>query len=406
MDKSKHGSHLPVLRRFPRKESLTQLGGSKSGQGSRVTRWDDFSGEPTTGGAGKAGQVAPGRAPFQSHASPKQPASQPSGIFSWSREQLQPIKKFAEARSRLSKTTDNALPQMKEPWKGASGRMPMMSPLQEKQRGRAPSRADPEKENLAPPVPAARFRPTVVTTITAGESVTPKQEKRSASKNKTEPRPSTPPSQDNNRTTPPRVDLPESTMHSALADLRLEEQPPSRFSSTTYETTEPGSATDSPRDSVVIENQSTENLNSIMSRKRPVIPSGMIAGNKPTRKPTPSQASEELTSKPLPDCPPEKQAENRIEALEARREVLARRMGNIDTIIHELTQVIQPSSIAYDIAVRDEVKRTVSSLNNELADIKREDHEIGLTLFRAYKKRDDNGAYGSSTSFWVKRVTS
>lgn len=284
--------------------------------------------------------------------------------------------------------------------------MPMMNPLQEKQRGRASSRADLEKENLAPTVPAAGFRPTVVTTITAGESVTPTQEKRSASKNKIEPRPSPPPSQDNNRTTPPRVDLPESTMHSALADLHLEEQPPSRFSSTTYETTEPGSATDSPRDSVVIENQSTENLNSIMSRKRPVIPSGMIAGKKPTRKPTPSQASKELTSKPLPDCPPEKQAESRIEALEARREALARRMGNIDTIIHELTQVIQPSSIAYDIAVRDEVKRTVSSLNNELADIKREDHEIGLTLFRAYKKRDDNGAYGSSTSFWVKRVTS
>ena len=142
-----------------------------------------------------------------------------------------------------------------------------------------------------------------------------------------------------------------------------------------------------------------------MSRKRPV-PSGIISGKKPIRKPTPAQVPEESTAKPLPECPPEKQAESRIEALEARRETLARRRGNIGTIIHELTQVIQPSSIAYDLAARDEVKRTVSSLNSELADINREDHEIGLKLFRAYKKRDEQDSWAGSTSLWVKRVTS
>lgn len=398
-EQNKHASHLPVFRRLSRKDSLAaQPGGSKSEQNpqnrSRITRWDYFSSEPTTSGAGKAAQVAPGHAPFQPQSAPKQPASQ-SGILNWSREQFQPIKKFTEARSRLTKY-ENILPHTAE-------RLPMTNPLHEKQRGRAPSRADLSKKNLAPP----GFRPTVITTISAGPPMSATPEKRSASRNTTSDHHPPPPStnQNSNPAAPPRVDLPQSTLNSALADLHMEEQPPSRFSSTTYEPTEPGSATDSPRDSVA-GNESTENLNSIMSRKRPV-PSGMImTGQKPTRKPTPSQVSEDSTTKPLPECPPEKQAETRIEALEARRDTLARRKANIETIIHELTQVIQPSPIAYDIAVRDELKRTVSSLNSELADVKREDHEIGLKLFRAYKKRDEQGHYAGSTGLWVKRVTS
>jgi hypothetical protein len=99
-------------------------------------------------------------------------------------------------------------------------------------------------------------------------------------------------------------------------------------------------------------------------------------------------------------------AEGRIEMLEAKRSDLLRRRTNINTIIHELTQVIQPSSVAYDMAARDEVKKTVASLNNELAEIKREEHEIGLKLLRAWKKREEEDFYGQSTSLWVKRVTS
>ncbi|RMJ22182.1 hypothetical protein PHISP_06950 [Aspergillus sp. HF37] len=409
-EKNKHASHLPVFRKSPRKDSLAaQPGGSKSEQNpqnrSRITRWDYFFGESTTSGTGKAAPLASGHAPFQPQPAPKQPAaSQHSGILNWSREQFQPIKKFAEARSSRLTKNDNTLPH-------TAGRLPVTNPLHEKQRGRAPSRADLSKtsdqhQNQAPPVSAAPgFRPTVVTTISAGPSMSATPEKRSASKRATSDHHSPPPTNQNSNTAPPRVDLPQSTLDPTLAGLQLEEQPPSRFSFTTYEPTESGSATDSPRDSVA-GNESMENLNSIMSRRRPV-PSGMITpGKMPIRKPTPSQASEDSTTKPLPECPPEKQAETRVEALEARRDTLARRKANIETIIHELTQVVQPSSVAYDIAVRDEVKRTVSSLNSELADVKREDHEIGLKLFRAYKKRDEQGHYAGSTGLWVKRVTS
>lgn len=316
------------------------------------------------------------------------------------------MKKFVEARNRLMKH-DHTQPQ-REPGKGASGRSPIIQ-----QRSRAASRAntsktgDHIKENQAPPTfQPFGFRPSVVTTITAGESMSPAPEKRSAtnpSSRKPHPIPySAPICQESS--TPPRVDLPSSTLDTPLVHLKLDEQPTSRFSSTTYDSAEYDSAAESPRESVA-ETQSTENVSSIMSRKHPV-PSVVISGKKPIRKPTPAQVPEESANKPLPECPPEKQAASRIEALEARRDTLARRRGNIDTIIHELTQVIQPSSVAYDMAARDEVKRTVSSLNNELADIKREDHELGLKLFRAYKKLDEQDANAGSTSLWVKRVTS
>lgn len=409
---SKHASQLPVRRKVSQRERHSSQPGPKPGQHSldpsSTTRWDDFSGEPTTSDKGKAGQAAPGRTPLQLQTTHKQSTSQTSGILGWGKEQFHPIKKFAEARSWLLKQ-DHTQPQTM----GAS-RSPMINPIQQKQRSRAASRADASKtsdqakENQAPPadVDLFGFRPSVVTTITAGESMGPTPEKRPATKpSNRQPHPipfPAPVRQESS--TPPRVDLPASTLDSALVDLKLEEQPVSRFSSTTYESTEFDSAAESPRDSVV-ETQSTENIQSIMSRRRPV-PSGIISGKKPVRKPTPAQVPEEFVNKPLPECPPEKQAENRIDALEARRDTLARRMGNIDTIIHELTQVIQPSSIAYDMAARDEVKRTVSSLNNELADIKKEDHEIGLKLFRAYKKRDEQGPNAGSTSLWVKRVTS
>ncbi|RJE20932.1 hypothetical protein PHISCL_06725 [Aspergillus sclerotialis] len=413
------GSQFPMMRNVPQEDVSSQPTNPKprkhSLNFSRATRWDDFSGEPTTSETGKTAQAAPGRAPLQSRTAHKQGGSQSSGIFGWGKDQFHPMKKFAEARSRFTKHDDTQPHAMREPGKGTSGRPPMINPIQEKQRSRVSSRAgtsktDQAKENQEPPAVGLGLRSSVATTFTAGKSMSTTTESRPTTKpDNRHPQPtaySVPVSQESS--TPPRVDLPkstlDSTLNSALVDLKLEEQPVSRFSSTTYESTEFDSAAESPRDSVA-ETQSTDNNPSIMSRKRPV-PSGIVSGKKPVRKPTPAQVPEESTAKPLPECPPEKQAESRIEALEARRETLARRKGNIGTIIHELTQVIQPSSIAYDMAARDEVKRTVSSLNNELADINREDHEIGLRLFRAYKKRDEQDCRAGSTSLWVKRVTS
>lgn len=53
---------------------------------------------------------------------------------------------------------------------------------------------------------------------------------------------------------------------------------------------------------------------------------------------------------------------------------------------------------------RDEEKRKVEGLREEEADVRREEHEIGLRLHRAYKRKDKDAVY-EPTGLWVRRVT-
>lgn len=53
---------------------------------------------------------------------------------------------------------------------------------------------------------------------------------------------------------------------------------------------------------------------------------------------------------------------------------------------------------------REEEKLKVEGLREEEADIKREEHELGLRLHRAYKRKDKDAVY-EPTTLWVRRVT-
>ncbi|EFQ98160.1 hypothetical protein MGYG_01196 [Nannizzia gypsea CBS 118893] len=178
-----------------------------------------------------------------------------------------------------------------------------------------------------------------------------------------------------------------------LQGIAFPREPCSRFSATTYATTEPGSP---PPISESFE-QPLPGIGSKMHQ---------FSAKNTIRKPTPSQMTTVSEVGTVAQTQPETNITTRIEDLKSKLADLARRKTNIDTMIHELTQVIQPSSIAYDMATRSEVNKTVTSLNNELADIKKEEHELGLKLLRAYKKRDKGDIYANEPTLWVKRVTS
>ncbi|KAK1139616.1 hypothetical protein N8T08_000621 [Aspergillus melleus] len=420
----KFSSHLPVLskRGGSSHTDNSQLPpSSRSSFRSNATRWDSFSGDSTMSDFGRTGQMAPGGVSFQTHisANPQSSGSQSSSLFGKGKEQLLPKK----VRGRLSKGENTLPPAMREPWKGPSGRSPIVAPIQEQPRARSSSRVrispsnDRLRDDAKPSLDYSSLGivPSVVTTITGGETTDKRVPSTSAGAHSSRTR--LPSSRENlvyssaSSHAPPRVDLPAPDLDASLADLKLITdddtlQPSSRFSVTTYEPTEASSTTTSRRTSVDTASQSTENFSSIMSRKRPV-PSAVAPSKKPSRKPTPSQASNEDAVSIAPtELSPEEQAQSRIDSLEARKDSLARRRININTMIHELTQVIQPSSIAYDIAAREEVKKTVTSLNNELAEIQREEHELGLKLYRAWKKRDERNNYGGGSGLWVKRITS
>lgn len=196
-----------------------------------------------------------------------------------------------------------------------------------------------------------------------------------------------------------------------LQHIHLQDQPPSRFSSTTYATTTydnppatPELGSNSPSMSIT-----SPTPNSILNRKRPVPPAGIPSSKVTARKPTPSELgtpkqAHEGKRKSLPKSPPEVQATSRIAGLQAKLDNLHQRRNNLQTVIHELTNVVQPSSIAYDLASRQEIKRTVDSLSKELAEVVKDEHETGLKLHRALKRDDEFAAY-DPTSIWVRRVT-
>jgi hypothetical protein len=100
------------------------------------------------------------------------------------------------------------------------------------------------------------------------------------------------------------------------------------------------------------------------------------------------------------------EAPDKISSLEARMEEFARRKRNVTKLIKQLKNGVQPSSIAFDLKTRDEVKRTIKGLEGELADIIQEEHDVGLRLHRVQRKKDRDEMYENPTGLWIKRVTS
>ena len=218
--------------------------------------------------------------------------------------------------------------------------------------------------------------------------------------------------------TPDRVDSPsrfashgapgfsESQLRNAVQHMGIRNEPASRFSATTYNTSVPDSPPGTPdpnKDDILPVPMPAP---SILNRKRPVPTAGVNLGSKPpSRKPTPSDIGvQEKDLKDLPPAPAGQEHVDRVTQLEAKIASLQKRRANLNTVIHELTHVVQPSSIAYDMASRQEIKKTVEGLNTERSAVAKEIHETGLKLHRALKKRDEDSLY-EPTGLWVRRVT-
>ncbi|KAI0396233.1 hypothetical protein F5Y17DRAFT_420039 [Xylariaceae sp. FL0594] len=111
--------------------------------------------------------------------------------------------------------------------------------------------------------------------------------------------------------------------------------------------------------------------------------------------------------KSLPPAPPEVSAKDRVSELNAQLEALANRRININMAIRKMTEMMPTDNILASDAVvrkREAEKRKVETLRAELADVERQSYEIGLKLHRAYKRLDRDAEY-EPTTLWVRRVT-
>lgn len=511
----KPSSHIPVLKKSQKYGGARELfsGWRTKGAGAdspgreltptNLTRWDDFSGEPTNSEKGKPAQAIPGAVNFDSESSPVT-RNEGLGVCTTVNDGTLPRKRVG------SKGTNEAPWPPREEWKGASGRHKIVNPLVDKplppgksltfpagmqRRIGSPADPSPTRDVVSPTTGRSSQRRTSqpkapskrnvsgkpVDTVINGESGNPPRVDSVGTGKNNPPRVMTTPApqqvsqdpaqeldlqplwqpaqksvqvmyptltglspedtrsplarnpsteamkderqQSTPETTPSGVRLRQESVadeggfRTTMQHLQLEEQPRSRFSATTYATT----AYDSPPMTPEINSDSAVppmptppmsiDSPSILNRKRPVPPAGIPSVKATTRKPTPSQMDVSSTSemendrhtKSLPKSPPEVDAVSRVASLQATLDNLRRRRSNLQTVIHELTNVVQPSSIAYDIASRQEIKKTVNGLSKELAEVVKEEHETGLKLHRAWKRSDENDF---ESVLWVRRIAS
>ncbi|AEO66654.1 uncharacterized protein THITE_2114887 [Thermothielavioides terrestris NRRL 8126] len=122
------------------------------------------------------------------------------------------------------------------------------------------------------------------------------------------------------------------------------------------------------------------------------------------------RASVSDVNKSLPPAPPEQsagEAQDRVALLEARLRALANRRININRSITQMTELMPTDKLMNSAEVmrkREAEKRKVEALRAELAEVQREEHELGLKLHRAYKRLDREAEW-EPTTLWVRRVT-
>jgi hypothetical protein len=116
------------------------------------------------------------------------------------------------------------------------------------------------------------------------------------------------------------------------------------------------------------------------------------------------------TNKDLPPAPPETSAtsaRDRVALLNAQLSGLGNRRINLNRSIKQMTELMPTDTIMATAEVlhkREVEKRKVEVLKEELADVQRQEYELGLKLHRAYKRLERDADW-EGTALWVRRVT-
>jgi hypothetical protein len=122
-----------------------------------------------------------------------------------------------------------------------------------------------------------------------------------------------------------------------------------------------------------------------------------------------SRPSSIITSKDLPLAPPEMiESDDRVAVLNAKLLGLAHRRNNINRSIQQMTELMPKDTLMTSAEVqrkREDEKRKVEILREELADIQQQEFDLGLKLHRANKRRERESEFEEGGSLWIRRIT-
>ncbi|KAF2997678.1 hypothetical protein E8E13_006120 [Curvularia kusanoi] len=212
--------------------------------------------------------------------------------------------------------------------------------------------------------------------------------------------------------------------------------PDSRFSWTTYNTTttyQHSPPPSPPQPMPSLENVTRARVatdSSVLNRRRPIPQADKIPEVPPARKPVPAARSPVATRtrpaalptptspkaestfstattgthKALPQPPTTRAATDHVSLLESQVEDLRVRRSNVYKVLKDLNAAAPSNPMLTDFKTARLMEQKKKALEEELAEIKIEEHDIGLKLHRAMRKRELDDP-NSGSALWIRRVT-
>jgi hypothetical protein len=214
----------------------------------------------------------------------------------------------------------------------------------------------------------------------------------------------------------------------------------SRFSWTTQATNTTYQHSEPPSPPPPLPAALVANANSIMNRSRPIPSrnyspgpeSPVISTPPPMRKPlsnaharpartssrvlpaglaSPSSITSPTSSvsggggKALPPVPGALNAADHVATLQARLDDLATQRGNVERVLRDLTDPAACNPLVSNFRVEREREKRVAALRDELNEIGLLEHDVGLRMHRAQRRKEREEGYEGFTTLWVRRVT-
>jgi hypothetical protein len=131
------------------------------------------------------------------------------------------------------------------------------------------------------------------------------------------------------------------------------------------------------------------------------VPSSTVVSRKPITVRATDSPARAMDGKALPPSPPGVRGRDIVDALQEKANELEKRRWNVEKHIRELESPQHQNPLQYDIKSRRQIDKRIAALKSQVEDLRREEHDNGIKLHRAWRKRDDGEEH---TSLWVKRI--